>query len=406
MKRREFLAASLSGVPVSGASSTGQELEGWEPSGSLTDVEGIQVGNFTRSRRPTGCTVVLCGEGAVAGVDVRGGAPGTRETDLLNSVNTVSKVHALVLSGGSAFGLATAEGVMRYLEEKGIGYRVGRVRVPIVPTAILFDLLVGDSAIRPTAESGYKACLAARGGPKTRVEQGNVGAGAGATVGKLLGRARAMKGGLGTASLRLPGGLVVAALVAVNAVGDIFDYRRGKLLAGARTADGKRLADVMALLRRGQLPSFKPGSQKEKQNTTIGVVATNAALTKAEANKVAQMAHDGLARAIQPVHTPADGDTLFAVATGRLKPATGSVPGFPGVGLQGIVGALAAEAVAAAVVSAILHAKGIPGYPAYQTMCARLRELEEAELLRVVEEGEREFRQGKARRLRSLRHLR
>ena len=374
MKRREFFAAPPLGVPVASASSTGQQLtgqqlEGWEPSGSLTDVRGIKVGHFTHRRRPTGCTVVLCGQGAVAGVDVRGGAPGTRETDLLHSVHTVQMVHAIVLSGGSAFGLATADGVMRYLEEKGIGYRVGRVRVPIVPAAILFDLLVGDSAIRPTAESGYKACLAACGGPKAGVEQGNVGAGAGATVGKLLGRERAMKGGLGTASLRVPGGLVVAALVAVNAVGDIFDYRRGKLLAGARTADGKRLADVMALLRRGklrkgELPSFKPGSQGEKQNTTIGVVATNAALTKAQANKVAQMAHDGLARTIQPVHTPADGDTLFAVATGKLKPAAGSAPGSLGAGLPGIVGALAAEVVAAAVVSAILHAKGIPGYPA------------------------------------------
>ena len=369
MKRRESFAASPLGAAVSSASSTGQELagqelEGWEPSGSLTDVGSIKVGHFTHRRRSTGCTVVLCGQGAVAGVDVRGGAPGTRETDLLHSVHTVQMVHAIVLSGGSAFGLATADGVMRYLEEKGIGYRVGRVRVPIVPAAILFDLLVGDSAIRPTAESGYKACLTARGGPKAGVEQGNVGAGAGATVGKLLGRKRAMKGGLGTASLRLPGGLVVAALVAVNAVGDIFDYRRGKLLAGARTADGKRLADVMALLRKGELPSFKPGSQGEKQNTTIGVVATNAALTKAQANKVAQMAHDGLARAIQPVHTPADGDTLFAVATGKLKPAAGSAANSLGAALQGIVGALAAEVVAAAVVSAILHAKGIPGYPA------------------------------------------
>ena len=364
VKRRGFLAVPVLGMPVSSGRATGQDLEGWEPNGSLTDVQGMKVGHFTHNRRPTGCTVVLCEEGAVAGVDVRGGAPGTRETGLLNSVNTVSQVHALVFSGGSAFGLAAADGVMRYLEEKGIGYRVGRVRVPIVPAAILFDLLVGDSAIRPTAESGYKACKAARGGPRTKLEQGNAGAGAGATVGKLLGRERAMKGGLGTASLRLPGGLVVAALVAVNAVGDIFDYRRGKLLAGARTGGGKRLADVMALLRKGELHSFKPSSRKQKQNTTIGVVATNAALTKAEANKVAQMAHDGLARAIQPVHTPADGDTLFAVATGKLKPAAGSARSFFGAGPQGAVGALAAEVVAAAVVSAILHAKGIPGYPA------------------------------------------
>ena len=308
--------------------------------------------------------MVLCGAGAVAGVDVRGGAPGTRETDLLNSVNTVHMAHAIVLAGGSAFGLAAADGVMRYLEEKGIGYRVGRVRVPIVPAAILFDLLVGDSSVRPTAESGYKACRAARGGPRANVEQGNVGAGAGATVGKMLGRERAMKGGLGTASLRLPGGLVVAALVAVNAVGDVFDYRRGKLLAGARTASGKRLADVMALLRKGKLPASAPSSPKGERNTTIGVVATNALLSKAEASKVAQMAHDGLARAIQPMHTPADGDTLFAVATGKWKPAAGRSPGLIGANLSGIVGALAAEVVAGAVLSAILHAKGIPGYPA------------------------------------------
>ncbi len=366
MRRRDFLAASLVGMSSATRGAADQDLERWEPRGAITDVEGVKVGHFTETRRPTGCTVVLVGEGAVAGVDVRGGAPGTRETDLLNPVQSASVVHAIALSGGSAFGLATADGVMRYLEEKRIGFRVGPARVPIVPAAIVFDLLVGDSSIRPTAESGYKACQAARGGPEAGLEQGNVGAGAGATIGKMLGRERAMKGGLGTASLRLPGGLVVAALVAVNAVGDVFDHTRGKLLAGARTADGKRLADTMALMRKGALPAFQRSAPKE--NTTIGVVATNAPLTKAQANKVAQMAHDGLARTIQPVHTPADGDTIFAVATAKLKPAGGADPNFIGADLHGIVGALAAEVVAAAVVSAILRAKGIPGYPSYSDL--------------------------------------
>lgn len=367
MKRREFLAASLFAAGgASGERDAMQDLERWEPGGSITDVEGIKVGHFTETRRPTGCTVVLMEAGAVAGVDVRGGAPGTRETALLNPVQSAAVVHAIVLSGGSAFGLATADGVMRYLEEKGIGFRVGRIVVPIVPAAILFDLMVGDGSIRPTAESGYKACQAARGGAGTGIEQGNVGAGAGATVGKLLGRERAMKGGLGTASLRLPGGLVVAALVAVNAMGDVFDHTRGKLLAGARTPDGKRLADVMALMRKGTLPTMKDRLRKE--NTTLGVVATNATLTKAEANKVAQMGHDGLARSIRPLHTPADGDTVFAVATGTLKVPSGPDPNFLGMDRMGIVGALAAEVVAAAVVSAILRAKGIPGYPAHSDL--------------------------------------
>ncbi len=349
MKRREFLAAPILSISAITAPDA-------QPSGCITEVEGIKVGHFTETRRPTGCTVVLTEEGAVAGVDVRGGAPGTRETDLLAPVNSVSMVNAIVLSGGSAFGLAAADGVMRYLEEKGFGYRAGPARVPIVPAAILFDLAVGDSRIRPTAESGYRACQAAR---SAAVEQGNVGAGAGATVGKMLGRDRAMKGGLGAASIRLPGGLVVGALVAVNAIGDIFDPIRGKLLAGARTADGKQLADVMALLRKGALPHLR--RPRAGENSTIGVVATNAALTKTEATKVAQMAHDGLARSIQPVHMPEDGDTVFAVATGRLKSP-------PAKSLLGIIGALAADALAAAVVSAILRAKGIPGYPAHSDL--------------------------------------
>ncbi len=366
MKRRTLLTAGLAAVAARSVSSglpaaAEKDLARWEPRGCITDVEGIKVGHFTESRRPTGCTVLLVESGAVAGVDVRGGAPGTSETDLLNPVNTVTQVHGIVLAGGSAFGLAAADGVRRYLDEKGFGLAVGAVRVPIVPAAILFDLGVGDARIRPTAESGYKACLAARATP---IEQGNAGAGAGATVGKMLGRGRAMKGGLGAASLRLPGGLVVAAMVAVNAVGDVFDAMRGKLLAGARTADGKQLADVAALLRAGSLPGFAPPSPAEC--TTIGIVATKAALTKAEAAKVAQMAHDGLARAIQPVHTPSDGDTIFAVSTGRWKPAGAAPRGLHG--LHGMIGALAADAVSAAVISGILRAKGIPGYPAYSDL--------------------------------------
>ncbi len=349
MKRREFLAqVGWAFLPVQ-LVREGDGRERPSYSGSITDVEGIKVGHFTETKRPTGCTALLTEEGAVGGVDVRGAAPGTRETDLLNPVNTVERVHAVVLSGGSAFGLAAADGVMRYLDEKKIGVAIGNVRVPIVPAAILFDLLVGDASIRPTAESGYKACQAARSSPP---EQGNVGAGAGATVGKMLGR-QYMKGGLGTASVHLPNGLVVGAIVAVNAVGDIYDYRSGKLIAGARTEDGKHLADVMALLRQGRLAPV----ELFPEHTTIGAVATNAVLTKAQVTKVAQMAHDGLARAIQPVHMPSDGDTIFALATGKLKGNVDST-------MAGLIGALAADVMAQAIVSAIRHAKSIPGYPA------------------------------------------
>jgi L-aminopeptidase/D-esterase-like protein len=313
----------------------------------LTAVDGIKVGHDTLTQRPTGCTVVLVERGAVAGVDVRGSAPGTRETDLLNPINTVEQVHAIVLSGGSAFGLDAASGVMRYLEERGIGFDTGVARVPIVPAAVLFDLGVGnDPKVRPTAESGYRAAASATSGP---VAEGNVGAGAGATVGKLAGRDRAMKGGIGTASLTLPDGLIVAALVAVNAAGDVIDPATGKVIAGVRTPDGRGLADVRLLLRSGLVTAGRPG-----ENTTIGVVATNARLTKAQATKVAQMAHDGLARAISPVHTPIDGDTIFALATGaRGEPADVLT-----------IGALGADAMAEAVVRAVRAATGIPGFPA------------------------------------------
>ena len=316
--------------------------------GSITDVAGIKVGHFTDNRRPTGCTVILCEDGATGGVDVRGSAPGTRETDLLDPKNLVQQVHAIVLSGGSAFGLETATGVVRWLEERGIGYDVGVAKVPIVPAAILFDLTVGDAKIRPDAEAGYKACKAATTNPPA---EGNVGAGAGATVGKMFGGKRAMKGGIGTASIKLDG-LTVGAIVAVNAAGDIVDPSTGKLLAGARTQDGKKLQGTMAGILRGDaLPPVLGGT-----NTTIGLIATDAKLDKAQAQKVAQMAHDGLARTINPAHTMFDGDTIFAIATGKTistKPANVT-----------LIGALAAEAMAQAIVRAVRAAKGIQNLPA------------------------------------------
>jgi L-aminopeptidase/D-esterase-like protein len=316
----------------------------------ITDVAGIRVGHFTDPRKHTGCTVVLVEDGAVAGVDVRGAAPGTRETDLLDPTNTVQQVHAIVLSGGSAFGLDSASGVMRYLEERGIGFKVGTAVVPIVPAAILFDLALGDSKVRPDAEAGYKACKAATSNAPA---EGNVGAGAGATVGKLFGMTRAMKSGIGSAAIRLNDGksnrLTVGAIVAVNAIGDVIDPGTGRVIAGARTPDGKSLLGTMSAIKRGdQLPPSLGGA-----STTIGVVATDLKLDKAQATKVAQMAHDGLARAINPIHTPFDGDTIFALATGKSALA-------PNVTL---IGALAAEVMAQAVVRAVRAAQGIDGFP-------------------------------------------
>jgi L-aminopeptidase/D-esterase-like protein len=348
INRRSFsaaLAASLSAAWPAAASETASS-QSLSSAGSLTDVAGLRVGHFTDPRRPTGCTVVLAEAGAVCGVDVRGGAPGTRETDLLDPVNTVQQVHALVLSGGSAFGLDTATGVMRYLEEKGIGFPVGVGRVPIVPSAILFDLGVGDWKIRPDANAGYAA---ARAASTVAVEEGCVGAGAGATVGKLRGLGRAMKAGTGSASLRLPNGAVVAALMAVNALGDVVDTSTGRPLAGLRTEDGKALRGTLEALQAGE----RSGRPLPGENTAIGVVATNVALTKTEATRVAQMAHDGLARAIRPVHTPWDGDTLFALSTDALRLDEAVL----------LVGSLAAEVVARAVVRAALTATSLPGLP-------------------------------------------
>lgn len=327
------------------------------PMGSLTDVTGLAVGHATLTARPTGCTVVVAPNGATAGVDVRGAAPGTRETDLLRPENLVQQVNAIVLAGGSAFGLEAATGTVRWLEEQGMGFPTGVANVPIVPAAILFDLTVGDASIRPGADCGFAAANGATAEP---VVEGDVGAGAGATVGKLAGMTRAMKAGVGSASLKLPNGLVVGALAAVNGFGDIVDPATGQVIAGVRTEDGTALADARALIRAGQQGgSFGAGS-----NTTLVVVATNAKLTKIEATKMAQMAHDGLARALSPVHTPYDGDVVFALATGTLDKA----PDGPRDLIT--IGALAADAAARAIVRAATQSSGLPGLPAASTLAA------------------------------------
>jgi L-aminopeptidase/D-esterase-like protein len=345
MNRRRF------GLGMAGAALTGlfpplEDIRAGGGDGGVTDVAGLKVGHFTDARRPTGCTVVLAEAGALCGVDVRGGAPGTRETDLLDPVASAEAVHGIVLSGGSAFGLDAASGVVRFLEERKVGVAFAGAVIPIVPAAILFDLRVGDPLVRPDAAAGYAAARAASAGP---VAEGNVGAGAGATVGKLLGPERAMKSGIGTASHRLPKGAVVAALVVVNAAGDVVDPGSGRTIAGARTADGKGLEGTMQSVLSGRAP-FVPGKQ---ESTTLGVVATNVTLSKAQATKVAQMAHDGLARTINPVHTPVDGDTLFALSTGQVE--------WPSATL--VVGSVAAEVVARAVLRAVRLARGLPGLP-------------------------------------------
>ncbi len=307
--------------------------------GAITDVAGIEVGHFTDPRRPTGCSVVIAREGAVAGVDVRGAAPGTRETDLLAPGNLVEQVHAIMLAGGSAWGLEAATGAVRWLEEHGVGLDVGVGRLPLVPAAVLFDLHVGDMKVRPDAAAGYAACAAATHEPPA---EGNVGAGAGAVVGKMFGLQHAMKGGVGTASVTVAG-VTVGALIACNAVGDVVDPDTGRPLAGARAADGLTLRDTRHALLRGEPPHpLLAGS-----NTTIGVIATDARLTKVQAQRLAVASHDGLARSINPVHTMSDGDTLFTLSTGH-------VPHHPGMM---VLATMAAEAVARATVRAVLAAR-------------------------------------------------
>jgi L-aminopeptidase/D-esterase-like protein len=319
---------------------------------TLTAVPGIKVGHHTLSERPTGCTVIMVdGEGAAGGVSQRGGAPGTRETDLLDPSNLVDKVNAVVLAGGSAFGLDAATGTVQWLEEHNIGWDVRIAKVPIVPAAILFDLPVGGNPkIRPTADCGYRAAAAASNAP---VKEGTIGAGAGATVGKTGGPGRSMKAGLGSYSITLPNGLSVGAIVAVNAVGDIIDPDTGKVVAGVRNPDGT-FADARTLLRTGATgPRPRAG-----ENTTIGLVATNAKLTKTQAQRMALMADDGFARAIYPSHTVGDGDTVFALATGL----------WTGEADVTQIGALAAEVMARAIVRAATEATGLPNLPAVRDL--------------------------------------
>ena len=332
------------------AASTPAAQPAARPNQTLTAVPGISVGHHTLTERPTGCTVVLTPPNTPAAVDVRGAAPATRETDLLNPVNAVQVAHAIVLSGGSAFGLDSATGVMRYLEEHGVGFAFGNARVPIVPTAALFDLTVGDGRIRPTADCGYRAAAAASTAPVT---EGSIGAGAGATVGKSGGRGRSVKAGIGSAAVQLPNGVIVAALVAVNAYGDIINPVTGQVVAGVRNANGRGFADARALLRSGAI-GFDTGAS----NTTLGIIATNATLTKTEATRVAQMTHDGYARAIAPVHTPVDGDTVFVLATG----------GRAGRADAGQIGALAADVMATAIVRAAEQATSVPNVPALRDL--------------------------------------
>jgi L-aminopeptidase/D-esterase-like protein len=321
----------------------------------LTQIPGIRVGHASDTGGCTGCTVILCPEGTVAGVDVRGSAAGTRDMDALSPLHLVPHIHAVLLAGGSAFGLDAAAGVMRFLEERGVGFDVQVTRVPIVPTAILFDLRLGSSRARPDAPMAYAACQHAATGP---VAEGSVGAGTGATVGKLFGISQAMKSGLGTAGLESSGGLRVAALAVVNAFGDVRDPETGRLLAGSRESpESHRLVDTAAAMRRGIV---RRGYGNE--NTTLAVVATNARLTKVQATKMAQMAHQGLVRTIVPVHTSLDGDLVISLATG---PAKGGIEAD-----LNRVGLAAADAVAQAIVRAVKTATTLGGLPAWSDLRA------------------------------------
>jgi L-aminopeptidase/D-esterase-like protein len=322
---------------------------------SITDVPGILVGHAQNEQALTGCTVILCEKGAVGGVDQRGGAPGTREVDALHPMHLVTKVHGIVVAGGSAFGLEAATGAMRFLEEKGIGFDTHIYKVPIVPSAILFDLGIGDPKVRPDAAMGYQACQNASAEPPA---EGNVGAGTGATVGKIFGTGQCMKSGIGTASMEIGAGVVVGAIAAVNAFGDVIDPSTAQIIAGARSKEigpvrigaPGYFADTMHVMQ--TLIGRTVLGYGSRGNTVIGVVATNAKLDKEGANKVAQMAHDGLARTIRPAHTMLDGDTIFAIATGD-HPAD-----------VNIVGAFGAEVFTQAILRAVRAAKPVAGIPA------------------------------------------
>lgn len=315
----------------------------------ITDIPEIRLGNAQDLEAATGCTVILSEEGAVAGVDVRGGAPGTRETDLLKPENYVEKIHGILLGGGSAFGLDAAAGVMEYLEERNRGFDVGVTKVPIVTGAVLFDLTCGNHRIRPDKAMGYQACLASE---KQEFSEGSVGAGTGATVGKFLGMQYAMKGGLGTYCIRV-GELLVGAVVAVNCLGDVIDPNSGTILAGAFRKDSSTFLDS----EEGMIGQYDQSTNAFTGNTTIGVIITNAVMTKAQANKVASMAHNGYARTMRPAHTMFDGDTIFSLATGAVAADIN------------VVGLLAARVMEQAVVKAIKQAASLAGYKSYTDLC-------------------------------------
>lgn len=311
----------------------------------ITQIAGIKVGHYTDLEAATGCTVILCEEGAVGGADVRGSAPGTRETDLLRPMNLVEKVHAILLSGGSSFGLNAAQGVMRYLEERGVGYDTTEGKVPIVPAAVLYDLDIGSAKVRPGPEEGYLACLNAS---NSEMAEGCIGAGTGATVGKFLGTKQSTKSGLGMASEKIAHNVIVTALIAVNAIGDVIDPKTGNILAGTRQSDGKAFANSVEVLRKRGLSWHN----ELPANTTIGAVATNACLNKEQINKVAQMAQDGIARTIDPCHTMYDGDTIFALSLGQEEYDVN------------IIGVAAAHLVSEAIIRAVMAAHSLKGIPA------------------------------------------
>ncbi|MCI0519854.1 MAG: P1 family peptidase [Chloroflexi bacterium] len=318
---------------------------------SFTSIPGLTVGHAQDEDALTGCTVILCPGGAVGGVDQRGGAPGTRETDALHPMHLVERVHAVVLSGGSAFGLDAASGAVRWLEERGVGFDVRVARVPIVPSAILFDLALGRADVRPGPAMGYQACENASSQPPA---EGNAGAGMGCSVGKIMGMGQAMKAGIGAACLEIGGGVLVAAIAAVNAFGDVLRPQDGKIIAGARLTDPDGgfagFVDTMQVMKALTAAGGPPGPAR--QNTVIGVAATNARLTKEQANKMAQMAQDGLARTVRPAHTMWDGDTIFALSLGELSADVS------------VVGAFAAEAFAQAILRGVLAAQPAGGLPA------------------------------------------
>lgn len=317
-------------------------------SGYITDIDGIEVGHSTSEEGMTGCTVIICREGATGGVDVRGSAPGTRETDLFRPDKLVDRVHGIVLSGGSAFGLDASSGVMKYLEEENIGFDVGVTRVPIVSSAVIFDLNIGDYRIRPDFSMGYDA---ARSASKDENRQGNIGCGMGATVGKIMGPKNAMKSGLGSATIEL-GKLKVSAIVAVNSFGDIYEYRDNRQIAGVYDYEKKKMLNTYEIMKnQGRVSGFS------MKNTTIGVIATNAILDKSQANKISQMAHNGFARSINPIHTMLDGDTIFTMGTNRIEADIN------------LVGTMAAEVMSQAISNGIFHAESSRGLLSFQDVC-------------------------------------